>query len=175
VLEATAGFRACFRPDALGPPRLIMGVRRLLPRNDMLCDACQKREATIHNTEIDGDVTRHSNFCDSCFEASQPTEARDLTAALQNGCRFCGGEPYAGGHAPPTGLSGAFRMSFMCKPCTEEYYRLLDQKLPGFVACASTATVSDELIAKVRACGLSAVFTELENHMTKWVAEKNSL
>src|SRR5205807_1707053 len=98
----------------------------------------------------------------------------DLTAALRAGCRFCSGEPYAGGCAPPAALSGALRMSFMCKPCTEEYYRFLDEKLPGFVTCASTATVSDELIAKVRASDLSAVFTELENHMNKWVAEKNS-
>src|SRR2546429_513271 len=64
----------------IGAGSLMLGVGRLLPRNDMLCDICQQREATIHNTEIDGDVTRHSNFCDSCFEVSKPTEARDLTA-----------------------------------------------------------------------------------------------
>ena len=50
----------------------------------------------------------------------------------------------------------------------------LDEKLAGFVTCASTATVSDELIAEVRACDLSAIFTELENYMKKRVAEKNS-
>ena len=45
---------------------------------------------------------------------------------------------------------------FMCKPCMEEYYRFFEHKIPGFVECARTATVTDELIAKLRACDMSA-------------------
>jgi hypothetical protein len=62
----------------------------------------------------------------------------------------------------------------MCKPCSEEYYRFLDHKIPGFVECARTATVTDDLIAKMRSCDLSAIFTEIETHMKKWATDRGT-
>jgi len=138
----------------------------------MLCEMCKEREATVHDTVIAGDAQKSRNLCDRCFQAVEPARASDLSAALQVGCRYCGSEPYAGGGSPFPGRSGAHGISFMCKPCTEEYYRFLDQKLPGFVECARTATVTDDLIAKLRASDISAIFTKIEDHMKKWVAER---
>ena len=143
----------------------------------MLCDLCQKQEATVHTTHctnVAGDVPKQSHLCDECFEASNPPEAHGLTAAFEAGCRYCGSKADSGGFDPVAMLSGARRLSFTCKPCAEEYYRFLDQKLPGFVHCATTATVTDELIAKMRTCDMSAILTELEDHMKKWVAERIS-
>jgi protein-arginine kinase activator protein McsA len=134
----------------------------------MLCDICQEREATIHTTHIVDDVLRHGNLCDKCFEASKPAEARDLATALQAGCRYCGGEPYGGGDHPIARLSGVRKVSFMCKPCTEEYYRFLRQKWPGF----GETTITSEQIAKIHTSDISSILIETEDHMKKWVSEK---
>lgn len=128
----------------------------------------------MHNTEVAGDVQKTRDLCERCFQATEPARAVDLAAALKAGCRYCGGEPYAGGVSllpRPTGIHG---ISFMCRPCSEEYYRFLDHKIPGFVECARTATVTDDLIAKVRACDFSVILTEVEGHMKKWVADRGN-
>jgi protein-arginine kinase activator protein McsA len=134
----------------------------------MLCDICQEREATNHATQIVGDVLTHSNLCNKCFEDSKPTEARDLATALQAGCRYCGGEPYSGGYDPIALLSGIYKISFMCKLCTEERSRFLRQKHPGF----GEATVTKEQIAKILASRSSPISIKAEEHMKKWVSEK---
>ncbi len=121
----------------------------------------------MHNTEIAGDIHKNRDLCEQCFQATEPGLAADLDGAMQAGCRYCGGEPYAGGGSPLRGPTPG--ISVMCKPCWEEYYRFLDHKIPGFVECARTATVADDFIAKMRACDLSAIFTETEIHMKKWV------
>jgi protein-arginine kinase activator protein McsA len=138
----------------------------------MLCEICQKREATVHETQIAGDVHKSRDLCEQCFQATEPAQAIDLSAALKAGCRYCGGEPYAGGGSPLLAPAGAQGISFMCKPCAEEYYRFLDHKIPGFVECARTATVTDDLRAKLRARDFSAILIEVEAHMKKWVAER---
>ncbi|HEY5505049.1 MAG TPA: hypothetical protein VIK28_07815 [Sedimentisphaerales bacterium] len=146
-------------------------VRRLAPQDDMLCDICQKREATAHETHctnIAGDIPKQSHLCDECLKASNPTQARELTTAFEAGCRFCGGKPYIGGSA---GLSGIHKMRFMCRPCAEEYHRFLGQKLPGF----GSDTITTEQIAKIRTYDMSAVLMEVDEHMKKWVAERDSL
>ncbi len=141
----------------------------------MLCDKCREREATVHTThctDTADDVPTQQHLCDQCFQAVEPARASGLSAALQAGCRYCGGEPYAGGGSPFAGPGGAHGITFMCKRCTDEYYRLLDQKVPGFTECAKTATVTNDLISKLRASDMSAIFAEIEGHMRKWVAER---
>jgi len=136
----------------------------------MRCDMCQEREATVHNTFIVGEVVKHSNLCEGCFEATKPTEARDLATALQAGCRYCGGEPYSGGGYSLAGSSGGRSMSFMCKPCAEEYYRFLREKWPSL----GDVAITDEQIAAIHRTDAAAVFREAEEHMRTWVAERKS-
>ena len=139
----------------------------------MLCDICQKQDATTHETHctnIAGDVPKARHLCDECFEASNLTQARELAKALQAGCRYCGGEPYTGGGHSPDGLSGTMKLSFMCKPCAEEYFRFLRQKLPGF----GEPEITNEQIAEIRTHNMADVLTEAQGHIQKWVAEKNS-
>lgn len=138
----------------------------------MLCEICHERAATLHATEVAGGVQRRRDLCEQCFQATEPAQAGGLAAALRPGCRFCGGEPYAGGGSLLPGPA-VHEITFMCKPCSEEYYRILDHKIPGFVKCARAAAVTDDLIARMRSCDLSAIFTEIELHMKKWVAERN--
>jgi hypothetical protein len=67
-------------------------------------------------------------------------------------------------------LSDPGGISFMCDPCAEEYYRFLGQRWPGF----GDATITGEQIAAIHATDKMAVFREAEEHMKKWVAEKQS-
>ena len=129
----------------------------------MLCDSCQEREATVHTTHcsnIAGDVPRQQHLCGECFEASNPTQARELAEALQAGCRYCGGEPYSGGNHSPGGLSGTMKLSFKCKPCAEEYFRFLRQKLPGF----GEPDITTGQIAEMRTRNIAGVLTERRAH-----------
>jgi protein-arginine kinase activator protein McsA len=136
----------------------------------MLCDICHEREATIHVNHIMGEVVTPSNFCSQCYEASKPAEAHDLTAALHDGCRYCGGEPFSGGYDPLALMSGTHRISFMCKPCAEEHIRYLREKWPGFGDVAMTR----EQMAQVHASDIPVVFREVDEHMKKWVADRGS-
>jgi protein-arginine kinase activator protein McsA len=134
----------------------------------MLCDICQEREATNHTTHMVGDSLTHSNLCNKCFEASKPTEARDLATALQAGCRYCDGEPHGGGYDPVALLSGIRTLNFMCKPCTEEYYRFLRQKCPGF----GETRITNEQTANICTSDFSTILIEAEEYMKRWVAEE---
>ncbi len=134
----------------------------------MLCEICEERKATIHLSQIDGEVVNHSHFCDACFEASNPAAGHGLRAVWPAGCKYCGGDPAIGGlHA----LGGAW---VMCERCADEFYRFLDQKWPGFVECARTATVTPELIAGIQGTDRAAVIREAEEHMRKSIANRSA-
>jgi hypothetical protein len=140
----------------------------------MLCDICRKREATSHETHctnIAGDVPTERHLCDECFEASNPTQARELAKALQAGCRYCGGEPYTGsGSCHSLAELSTTKLSFMCKPCAEEYFRFVRQRLPSF----GDPDITNEQAAELQTHNIGKVLTEAKEHMKKWVAERDS-
>jgi hypothetical protein len=143
----------------------------------MLCDICQKQEATRHETHctnIRGDVPKQRHLCDDCFNTSNPTEARSMAEALKAGCRYCGGEPYGGGLDSVALLGGVRKMSFMCKPCSNEYYGFLRLKFPGFGDPNPTEEQMAVLVAKLRSSDFPAILVELEAHMKKWVIGRDS-
>ena len=136
----------------------------------MLCETCQKRDATVHFTTISGDVLKKVDLCDECFRASNLPHAHELTEAQEAGCRYCGGKAHCGGADPIAGLGGVKKISFMCRPCAEEYFRFLDLKMPGF----GSDTLTKEQAAKLAKHDSGAIFTLAEEHMKKWVAERDS-
>ena len=136
-------------------------------RNDMLCEICQQREATVHETQIAGDVLKSRNLCEPCYQATEPAQATNLGEALKSGCRYCGGEPYSGGGSSLPGRAG--EISFMCKPCTEEYCRFLDSKIPGFNECAGPAPHLDGAVATKKILRAGEI---VENHRLERVAER---
>jgi protein-arginine kinase activator protein McsA len=147
----------------------------------MLCEKCQIREATVHYTACTISAvaeSKHIDLCQECFEASDLEGARDLPtdfqASLQAGCRYCGGEFYAGGFDPVALLGNVRKMSVMCKPCAEEHTRFLRLKLPGFGDCNLTKEQRALMMANIKACGFPAILAELEEHMKKWVAKRKS-
>ena len=136
----------------------------------MLCEICHQREATCHlNTIKDGEVTSR-DLCDECFATSNPSQAHELATALKAGCRYCGGEPFSESGHSLSGLSGIRNLSFMCKACAEEYFRFLRQKMPGF----GSDTLTEEQAATLAKYDRAEIFTEAEEHMKKWVAERDS-
>jgi protein-arginine kinase activator protein McsA len=38
----------------------------------MICEQCQRREATVHFTIIDGEDIKKVNLCEPCCEESEP-------------------------------------------------------------------------------------------------------
>jgi protein-arginine kinase activator protein McsA len=59
----------------------------------MLCEKCQSREATIHNTIVTGfenDMAgpKQINLCQECFGESGPEWAKEMPAAIQAGCGY---------------------------------------------------------------------------------------
>jgi len=148
-------------------------VAQLAIQNDMLCDLCQKREATVHTTHctnIADDVPKQSHLCDECLESSNPAQVGELRNAFEAGCRYCGGRSDSGGFDPVAMLRGIREMSFTCRPCAEEYFRFLRQTLPGF----GEATITTEQIAVIRTHNMAAVLMEADEHMKKWVADRGS-
>lgn len=143
----------------------------------MLCDICLTNEATNHETHCtntSGDVPKERHLCDECFEASNPTEVRDLAQSLQAGCRYCGGEACGGGFDSLALLGGVRKMSFLCKSCSQEYYGFLDLKLPGLGDADRTKEQRAILVAKFKSCDFKAISVELESHMKRWVSERDS-
>ncbi len=114
------------------------------------------------------------DLCQECFEASGVEGAAELPAALQAGCRFCGGEAYGGGIDSLAMLDGIRKVSFMCKSCSDEYYGFLRLKLPGFGDPNLTKEQMATFLAKFKSCDFHAILVELEAHMKKWVAERDS-
>jgi len=58
----------------------------------------------------------------------------------------------------------------MCKPCAEEYFRFLRQKLPGF----GDPDITAEQIAEMQKHNIAGVLAEAKEHMKKWVKGRDS-
>jgi len=133
----------------------------------MLCDKCQQREATRHITNVTstaGDVPTTRDLCSECFETFSPI-TRDLAAELRAGCCYCGGEPYCACPDLAAALSGAHRTRAICSRCWQEFSRVMSVKLPG---------MGRGSIAPEQAANLPAIFTEVHEHMKKWVLDRGS-
>ena len=143
----------------------------------MLCDKCQIREARVHLTICTSPAVekpKRKDLCQECFEASGLEGAAGLSAALQAGCRFCGGEACGGGFDPLALLGGVRKLSFMCKSCSGEYYGFLRRKLRGFGDGDLTEEQRAAFMAKFKSCDFPAILIELDAHMKKWVAARDS-
>src|SRR5436189_6344554 len=63
-----------WRPD--GAARQFASWRRAaigelnVGRNDMLCEICHEREATVHNTEIADELQKSRDLCEQCLQAT---------------------------------------------------------------------------------------------------------
>ena len=140
----------------------------------MLCQECKQREAIRHinicSSGSGDDVSKTVDLCGECFKTFNPAIARELAAAFEAGCKYCGGKPEIGGGDPLSTLNGIRKTRFLCESCSVEYFRFINRKLPGF----GSAEVTEELKSKIQGTDVQALFTGLEEHMKKWVSGKDS-
>ena len=126
----------------------------------MLCERCQKSEATVFSTfivrhgEHAGDSTvRRRNLCHGCAHAEgfayaeSPDVASQMAAALEAGCGYCGEKG----------------VTIMCQPCAAEFRRISQEKGVAFRAAKPTREDMERLVNIMR---------EVEEHMKKWVSER---
>ena len=129
----------------------------------MLCESCQKNEATCHVCTIADGVSQSRDLCIECYEASSP-ETRELLAAQRDArCEYCGGRPCSGGTDTFALLTGVQKLKFMCLPCSMEYNRYFQQQLQR----AAFGLSQHEQLALLR-----TVNDEADSHMQQWVSER---
>jgi uncharacterized repeat protein (TIGR04138 family) len=116
----------------------------------MLCERCQKREATIFNTfcvcdsETGETTSTQRNLCERCMEIEQPGSGAEMEAELEKGCVYCGRK---------VGES-------ICKRCRTALRRIGDEV--GFSFDVDRRSDRDEHLR---------LFNEVQERMKKWVAE----
>jgi len=133
----------------------------------MLCEKCQQREATCHITNVTSgsdEAPTTSDLCSECFEASSPA-ARDLAAEIQAGCCYCGGESFCACPDLAAALAGGHRTRAICKLCWQEFDRVMSSKIPS---------LGRGSITPKEAANLPAIFSEVHEHMKKWVSDRGS-
>jgi protein-arginine kinase activator protein McsA len=131
----------------------------------MLCEKCQKREATCHvMTEVEGGSTT-SDLCNECFEAT-PSKARDLAAEMEAArCQYCGDKVFTAASESFMWTPGVEQTKYMCRPCTLEHQQFTQQELQKM----SPGGSQQEQLAAIRALN-----EKTDQHMREWVAKKQA-
>ena len=127
----------------------------------MLCEKCHEREATVHTTMTDGANHTNVDLCLQCSEEANP----GLASVFQAGCHYCGGAFYCSGPALSAQSPGGPMLWALCKRCAEEFYGFCNRRLPGI----GTEAFTQEQFSK-----LSALLTKADEHMRRWVTERDS-
>lgn len=130
---------------------------------DMLCEICQKNEATGHVCTIVDSVAQSRNLCIVCHEANSPEAQAFSTAQCNARCAYCDGQPCAGGTDIFAMMMGIQKLKFMCMPCSMEHNRYVQHQLQQ-----DTSELSQhEQLALLRKFDRAA-----DEHMKQWVQRK---
>ena len=135
----------------------------------MICENCQRNEATIHVCAIVDDISQSSDLCVECYEASSP-EARESLAAQRNAlCEYCGGQPCAGGTNFLALVTGVQKLKFMCMPCSMEHSRYVQQQLQQQLQQEISILSQHEQLILLR-----KLDEEADKHMRQWVSRRDA-
>ena len=130
----------------------------------MKCEGCQKKEAVCHLTFILGKQQFTKHFCDDCYtEQASPAEQAFLKEAPGKACEYCGSQPSFAGTDIIELCLGRQKPRFFCRPCAQEFNRVLQQETAGLQAA---------LAADFQRIELEGVKSRLEQHMKRWSAQK---
>jgi uncharacterized repeat protein (TIGR04138 family) len=119
----------------------------------MLCERCQKRDATTFLTTcICGDDPRETSttsrsLCAECCETDQPEAFANIEADKEAGCRYCG-----------TKCGGAT----FCHRCLKELRRIKEVKGLTFEGEATREQREERV----------KIIQEIEEHMAEWVLKR---
>jgi protein-arginine kinase activator protein McsA len=130
----------------------------------MLCQKCQKREATCHICNVvDGGNSTSLDLCSECFETESP-EAKEWAAeSAASVCEYCGGSPCAGGTDFLAMVTGVQKSKYMCLLCSMEHNRYNREQLQKM----DLALSQQEQLAALRRLDVAA-----NEHMKRWVSER---
>jgi protein-arginine kinase activator protein McsA len=131
----------------------------------MLCEICQKKEATCHLCAIVDGVSESKDLCEDCYKTTTPQFGAYLAAHEEAHCEYCDGQPCVGGTDILALATGVQKLKFMCMPCSIEHNRYVQQRLQG---CVEGLAPNDEaeFIRKLdRAANV---------HMRQWVSDARS-
>ncbi len=131
----------------------------------MLCEICQKNQATHHICTIVDGISQSRDLCTECHEASSPETREFLTAVRDARCKYCGGQPCMGGMDSLAMATGVQKLKFMCMPCSIEHNRYVRQRLSRDV---SRLSQQEQLIL------LRKLDEEADKHMMQWLSEGGS-
>lgn len=99
---------------------------------------------------------RSRDLCRECYEASSP-QAKEV---LEARCEYCGAEACTGG----TDLLDFEKLKFMCRECSIEHNRYVEQHEPHEASSLS----AEEQLALMRRLN-----QEADAHMKQWVSKRN--
>jgi protein-arginine kinase activator protein McsA len=119
----------------------------------MLCEICQKREATIHTGNgSEGQFSDH--FCPECFQTRGPIPGIQIVQGVVQTCHYCGARCDFG-CSSPQGVSVELPGSVTaCRECGEDLNRYVQNN-------AQQASSGEQFLR------------DLEAYMKKRVAERN--
>ena len=127
----------------------------------MLCEKCQKHEATCHVTTVEDGISISRDLCAECYEAGSPEAKAFATAQREARCEYCGGQPCASGTDIFALLTGEQKKKWKCMPCSVEHNRYLLQLLQRDTSGLSR----QEQLALLRTLN-----EEADRHMKQWVS-----
>src|SRR5438105_3268760 len=94
----------------------------------MLCEKCNKAEATVHITEEVAEAPsemKKRDLCEACFSLSQLAKELHGKTIHASKCDYCGAPAVTGWAAGVWGVDGTGREEshFLCEQCREDLKR----------------------------------------------------
>ena len=131
----------------------------------MLCESCQKNEATFSTHLVKDGVTQSRNLCKHCHGA-ESLGGKEFEAAQRDArCEYCGGQPCVGGTDIFAMIMGVQKLKFLCVPCLMEHNRFIQEQLKQAAAGLS----NQEQIALI-----STVNANADKHMKQWALNRGA-
>jgi hypothetical protein len=127
----------------------------------MLCQNCQKRDATCYISIQSGGTFTESAVCDECFEIQTPDVKEKASAARAAHCEYCGGRPCLSCFDFFGSVMGSPKTKFMCYDCSEAFAGYAMQEMDRPFPKVSGGSPQD---------GFMVMRSTIDKYMAQWVA-----
>ena len=123
----------------------------------MLCQRCHKREATVHITEIAGEVMAKRDLCTECAPSDVYSEI------IEQRCHYCCGDFACTAPDVTAKDERSQKLWGLCSRCAREFYGYWERKLKT----KDFSKFTPEQFSEAR-----RVFAELDEHMKEWIKRR---
>jgi protein-arginine kinase activator protein McsA len=130
----------------------------------MKCEACRENEAVCHLTFILGQQQFTKHFCSECYtEQASPAEQAFLKEAPGKACDCCGSKPCFVATDIVELCLGRQKSRFLCRPCSQEFNRIIQQE-----AAVLEAVHSEDM----QRAELEALRSRIDEQMRRWSSRR---